>query len=159
MGQHPSFRRRHLFAGRNQLIDHAGCDGGLPRQPRTFQQDRKRLFDSDQARKPLGSSRSRQQPDQRLRQAERHLGIVDHDPMMGGQRQFPAPAERQTRNRRRNRFARSFDSAQRLAERKEVVERHAIARLGRRGHDHVVGQIPTRRDRRRRRMPMTFPSG
>src|SRR6266699_4990234 len=26
IGQHPSFRRRHLFTPRNQLIDNAGCD-------------------------------------------------------------------------------------------------------------------------------------
>ena len=45
--------------------------------------------------------------------------------MMGRQRQFTAPAQRQTRNRRRNRFACGFDSAQRLAEREEVLEQKA----------------------------------
>jgi len=74
MRQHPSFRRRHLFTGSNQLIDHAGRDSGLPGQSRAFQQDRQRLFDSGQARQPLGSSASRQQPDERFRQAKRTLG-------------------------------------------------------------------------------------
>jgi len=140
MRQHPSFRRRHLFAGRNQLIDHAGCDRGLTREARAFQQDRKCLFDSGQARQPLGSPASRQQPDQRLRQAKRDPGIVDHDPMMGRQCQFTAAAKREARDRGRDRLARRFDSTQCLTETKEMVECHAVARPGRRSHDHVIGQ-------------------
>jgi len=111
----------------------------MSREPHAFQQDRQRLFDSGQARQAVGSPTSGTAR-QRLRQAKRQtLGLSTMTRWMGSQRQFSAPTKRQGPRSRPQPVCPRFDSTPRLTETKEM-SMHAIARLGGRSHDHVIGQ-------------------
>ena len=136
--QHPALRGRHFFAGCHQFVRETGCDGRRPADPCAIEQHRQRRFNADQTRKALGSSPSRQQSHQRLRQAKRALRVIGEDPVMRRKRKFRAASQSQSRDRHRDGLARGLELAQPLAQPKEMIERDAVA-FGRwRRHDHVV---------------------
>ena len=81
--------------------------------------ERHRGLDADKARQALRAAGAGQQADERFRQADRGMFVIGQHAIVRGEREFAAAAERETRDRRRDRLAAGFQRAQPRLRRKK----------------------------------------
>ena len=123
IGGDPGPCRIQQFRGRNSLLHdaHATCGRGID-APR-FQHERQCIHGPDHARQALRAAGAGYQPNLCFRKSDPAIGIIGHNAMMTGERDFQPAAQCGAVDRSHDRLAAGFEFAEHAMDAHHGVER------------------------------------